>query len=208
MPHVRALAGPLRLGHSPDLSDPGPRSIPRRPLEAFTAIGGVPTRHIRYDNLTSVVTAVLHGRNRRRTENQRWIMFRSHYGFDAFYCQPGSSGAHEKGGVEGEVGRFRRNRLTPMPEGDSLDELNDRIRSWETDDNDRRIGDRVRTVGDDFAAVRPLLHPLPTEPFDPGLMLTPRADRSSLIHPAPSQSRRLPTPEMAGRIRFRRQRQR
>ena len=61
----------------------------------------------------------------------RWMLFRSHYGFDAFYCQPGIAGAHEKGGVEGEVGWFRRNRLSPMPVVESLDELNDRIRGWE-----------------------------------------------------------------------------
>lgn len=30
-------------------------------------------------------------------------------GLDTFYCWPGIEGAHEKGGVEGEVGRFRRN---------------------------------------------------------------------------------------------------
>jgi transposase len=35
-------------------------------IEAFDAIGGVPTRHIRYDNLTSAVTTVLHGGDRRR----------------------------------------------------------------------------------------------------------------------------------------------
>lgn len=151
-------------------------------IEAFTAIGGIPTRHIRYDNLTSAVAAVLHGTtDRRRTENQRWVLFRSHFGFDAFYCQPGVAGAHEKGGVEGEVGRFRRNRLTPMPEVDSLAELNERIRGWEADDDHRRISDRIRTVGEDFASEQPLLAPLPVEPFDPGLVLTPRVDRSSLI---------------------------
>jgi transposase len=48
-------------------------------IEAFTAIGGVPTRHIRYDNLTSAVTTVLHGGDRRRAENERWMLFRSHY---------------------------------------------------------------------------------------------------------------------------------
>lgn len=151
-------------------------------IEAFTEIGGIPTRHIRYDNLTSAVAAVLHGTtDRRRTENQRWVLFRSHFGFDAFYCQPGIAGAHEKGGVEGEVGRFRRNRLTPMPEVDSLDELNERIRAWEAEDDHRRIADRIRTVGEDFAVEQPLLAPLPVEPFDPGLVLTPRVDRSSLI---------------------------
>lgn len=59
---------------------------------------------------------VIHGGNRLRDKNERWVLFRSHYGFDAFYCQPGIDGAHEKGCVEGEVGWFRRNHLTPMPE--------------------------------------------------------------------------------------------
>ena len=35
------------------------------------------------------------------------MTLRSHYGFDGFFCIPGVEGAHEKGGVEGEVGRFR-----------------------------------------------------------------------------------------------------
>ena len=102
-------------------------------IEAFHAVGGIPTRHIKYDNLTSAVAAVIQGPGRGRTENQRWVLFRSHYGFDPFYCQPGLEGAHEKGGVEGAVGWFRRNHLTPMPEVDSLDELNEKIRAWEQD---------------------------------------------------------------------------
>jgi transposase len=96
-------------------------------IEAFEALGGVPTGHIRYDNLTSAVSQVLYGSGRRRSENPRWVLFRSHYGFDAFYCHPGIEGAHEKGGVEGEVGRFRRTWLTPMPEVKTLDELNEKI---------------------------------------------------------------------------------
>ncbi|WP_199281977.1 IS21 family transposase [Salinibacterium sp. CAN_S4] len=148
-------------------------------IEAFEAIGGVPTRHIRYDNLTSAVTKVLFGRN--RVENPRWVLFRSHYGFDSFYCEPGIEGAHEKGGVEGEVGRFRRNHLSPMPVVDSLAELNDRIRAWDHADDTRRISTRIRTVGADFTTEQPLLASLPLERFDPGLSLTPRVDRSSLV---------------------------
>lgn len=79
------------------------------------------------------------------------------------------------------MGRFRRNRLSPMPVVASLDELNDRIRVWETEDDTRRINDRIRTVGQDFDTERPLLAPLPAETFDPGLVLTPRVDRSSMI---------------------------
>ena len=40
--------------------------------------------------------------------NIRFIALRSHYRFDSFYCIPDIDGAHEKGGVKGEIGRFRR----------------------------------------------------------------------------------------------------
>lgn len=150
-------------------------------IEAFNILGGIPTKHIRYDNLTSAVTAVVFGQGRQRQENDRWVLFRSFYGFDPFYCQPGIAGAHEKGGVEGEVGWFRRNRLSPMPVVESLDELNDRIRGWEAQDDCRRINDRIRTIGQDFEIERPFLASLPAEEFDPGLVLNPRVDRSSMV---------------------------
>ncbi|WP_460801805.1 IS21 family transposase, partial [Microbacterium sp. GXF6406] len=150
-------------------------------IDAFEEIGGIPTLHIKYDNLTAAVKTVIYGSDRRRVENDRWVLFRSHYGFDAFYCQPGIEGAHEKGGVEGDVGRFRRTWLSPMPVVDTLAELNAQIRRWDARDEDRRVGQRRTKVGDDFATERPLLGPLPTERFDPGLVLHPRVDRSGLI---------------------------
>ena len=150
-------------------------------IDAFEDIGGIPTRHIRYDNLTDAVVKVIYGSGRQRTENQRWLLFRSHYGFDAFYCHPGIEGAHEKGGIEGDVGRFRRTHLSPMPVVDSLAELNERVRQWDLDDENRRIGDRIRTVAQDFALERDLLAPITAERFEPGLSLTPRVNRSSLV---------------------------
>src|SRR4051812_30411307 len=51
--------------------------------QAFEVLGGTPTDKIRYDNLKSAVSRVLFGRN--RTESARWVAFRSHHGFDAFY---------------------------------------------------------------------------------------------------------------------------
>jgi hypothetical protein len=150
-------------------------------ITAFTELGGIPTSHIRYDNLSSAVNEVLFGTGRRRTENERWVLFRSHYGFDAFYCQPGIDGAHEKGGVEGEVGRFRRQRLTPVPQVVSLEELNEKIRAWDAIDDARRIDGRPASVGQDFAVEAPALGPLPFEAFDPGIVLTPMVSKSSLI---------------------------
>ncbi len=150
-------------------------------IDAFEDIGGIPTRHIRYDNLTDAVVKVIYGSGRQRTENQRWVLFRSHYGFDAFYCHPGIEGAHEKGGIEGDVGRFRRTHLSPMPVVDSLAELNNQIRQWDLDDENRRIGDRIRTVAQDFALEREMLAPIIAERFEPGLSLMPRVSRSSLV---------------------------
>ncbi|AVT31295.1 IS21 family transposase [Plantactinospora sp. BC1] len=144
-------------------------------VHAFTAIGGVPTDKIRYDNLRSAVSRVLLGRN--RTESEHWVAFRSHYGFDPFYCMPGIEGAHEKGGVEGEVGRFRRMYLSPIPVVNSLAELNERIDAADRADDARRIAGRVRTVGQDFAVEAPLLASLPSDDFEPGLWLYPRVDR-------------------------------
>ena len=40
---------------------------------------------------------------------------------------------------------------------------------------------RIRTIGQDFEIERPLLAPLPVEDFDPGLILNPRVDRSSMV---------------------------
>jgi transposase len=148
-------------------------------VHAFTRLGGVPVVHVRYDNLKSAVTRVLFGRS--RVESQRWVLFRSHYGFDVFYCRPGKEGAHEKGGVEVEGGRFRRNHLVPMPTVRSLAELNDLLAAADAKDDHRRLEGRTVTVSTDFALEAPLLRPLPGEAFETGLTLTPRVDRHSRI---------------------------
>ena len=78
--------------------------------EAFAYFGGV-FRLLRYDNLASAVRKILRGH--RREETARFVAFRSHWRFAAEFCTPGEG--HEKGGVEGEVGYFRRNHLVPVP---------------------------------------------------------------------------------------------
>jgi transposase len=149
-------------------------------VHAFTTLGGAPAGQIRYDNLRAAVMRML-VKGRARVENPRWTAFRSHYRFTAFYCEPGQAGAHEKGGVEGDVGYFRRNYLVPVPEVATLAELNARIEAAERAEDGRRIGTRIRTIGQDFAAEAPLLIPLPEEPFETGLLLSPRVDRYSQV---------------------------
>jgi len=146
---------------------------------ALNALGGVPVVHVRYDNLKAAVNRVLSGRT--RLESQRWVTFRSHYGFDAFYCSPGVDGAHEKGGVEGEGGRFRRTYLVPMPKVDTIAQLNERLAAYDVRDDARRIADRTQTVGQDYAIEARMLAPLPSQPFETGVTLTPRVDRYARI---------------------------
>jgi hypothetical protein len=147
--------------------------------EAFAVLGGVPTRHIRYDNLKPAVNQVCFGRN--RLESQRWTAFRSHYGFDAFYCIPGIEGAHEKGGVEHEGGRFRRTHLVPVPEVDTLTELNERVAEIDKAEDDRHIQGSPTSVGFNFAAEADLLLPLAEDEFDCGITLTPTVRRDARI---------------------------
>jgi len=145
---------------------------------AFAWLSGVPGR-VRYDNLKPAVVRILRGRD--RTENERFVALRSHYGFDAFFCAPGVAGAHEKGGVEGEVGRFRRRHLVPVPQVASLDELNEAIAAACAADDARVITGRRETVGAAFAREQRLLTALPDEPFDAAAVLTATADAKARI---------------------------
>jgi transposase len=145
---------------------------------AFQHFGGVPAR-VRYDNLKPAVVRVLKGRD--RTESERFIALRSHYGFDSFFCRPGIDGAHEKGGVEGEVGRFRRGHLVPVPRVDSLAHLNAVIAAADVRDDQRVITGRPMTVGAAFTAESSSLMPLPVEPFDPARQLHARVDNRARV---------------------------
>lgn len=147
-------------------------------VQAFEWFGGV-FAQVRYDNLTSAVKKVLKGR--RRVESDRFIALRSHYLFDSQFTTPGLEGAHEKGGVEGEVGRFRRNHLVPVPALADLAELNALLLAGCETDLARQISGRSGTIREAWAAERPLLRALPAEPFDASQAAAPRVDQKSLV---------------------------
>ncbi|MFE5097807.1 IS21 family transposase [Streptomyces sp. NPDC056638] len=147
--------------------------------EAFEALGGCHTVHIRYDNLKPAVKQVLFGRS--RTETARWAAFKSWYSSSAFYCTPGEEGAHEKGGVEHEGGRFRRKHLVPPPDVESLAELNERLAAIDLAEDARHVHGRPTSIGFDFQAERAILRPLPADPYDCGIDLTPVVHRNGRI---------------------------
>jgi hypothetical protein len=125
------------------------------------------------------VSKVLFGRD--RVESERFTALRSHYGFDSFFCAPGVTGAHEKGGVEGEVGRFRRRHLVPVPAVADMAELNALIAAGDAVDDARRIARRADTVGQMAAVEAALLVPLPEVAFDPAAELEASVDTKGRI---------------------------
>lgn len=147
-------------------------------VRGFEHFGGVPAR-IRYDNLKAAVTRVLSGRD--RVESERFVALRSHYGFDSFFCQPGVKGAHEKGGVEGEVGRFRRRHLVPVPRVTSMAALNELLAAAAKRDDSRFIAARRVTVGEHFALELDALTALPGEAFDVTALSNHRVDRKARV---------------------------
>ncbi len=147
-------------------------------VRAFEHFGGVP-RRIRYDNLKAAVERVLKGRD--RVESDRFIALRSHYGFESFFCQPGIKGSHEKGGVEGEVGRFRRRHLVPVPHVGSMAEFNEILAVGVARDDQRFIAKRRITVAEHFALEADALRPLPGEHFDVTVVASHRVDRKSRV---------------------------
>jgi transposase len=141
--------------------------------EAFEHFDGVFPR-VRYDNLSSAVRKILRGRT--RLESERFTLLRSHYLFTAEFCQPGLRGAHEKGGVEGEVGYFRRNHLVPVPKVSDWAGLVAHCRRGMRLELDRHLDGREQSVGEAWAAERARLRPLPAERFDSRLRLKARVD--------------------------------
>lgn len=147
-------------------------------VEAFEFFGGVFSL-VRYDNLRSAVAKVLRGR--RRIESDRFVALRSHYLYEASFTRRGKEGAHEKGGVEGEVGRFRRSHLVPVPQVGSLRELNDLLAAGCVADLGRTIRGRSETVSQALAREVELLRALPAERFDAAEHARPRVDQKALV---------------------------
>lgn len=143
--------------------------------QAFIHFGGCfPT--IRYDNLTQAVRKILRGKD--REQNQRFVRLRSHYLFDAVFCQPGLRGAHEKGGVEGGVGYFRRNHLVPVPKVRDWQHLIEHCRTGMREELERCIDGRVESIGEAMERERTKLIALP-EAFDSKQRAQARVDEKS-----------------------------
>ena len=140
---------------------------------AFHYFGGVFAR-LRYDNLSSAVKKILRGYQ--REETARFIAFRSHWQYQAEFCTPGEG--HEKGGVEGEVGYFRRNHWVPVPEAQDLTELNRKLILDCRQDESRVLSGRTQSVGTLLLTEKEHLLPLCAEDFELAEVSFPRIDQA------------------------------
>lgn len=142
-------------------------------LQYFGGVFGL----LRYDNLGSAVKKILRGHQREQTE--QFMAFRSHWGFQTEFCNPARG--NEKGGVEGELGYFRRNYLVPVPQAKTLAELNAQLLAGCRDYEHRQITGKPMEVGAAMAVEREHLLPLPGEGFPLGETSFPTVDGQACV---------------------------
>ncbi len=145
-------------------------------IRGFAFYGGIFPRLI-FDNLTTAVRKVLQGKARQ--EQESFSRFRAYYNFEARYCNPGAG--HEKGGVEGLVGFARRNFLVPVPEADSLEEINERLLQQCQAYGQHTVSGKEKPVDELFAEERSHLLALPQMPFANEQLLSAKADKYATV---------------------------
>ena len=145
-------------------------------MRGFSFFGGVFPVLV-YDNLTTAVEKVLRGKDRRLQKS--FSRFQAYYNFSARFCNRGQG--HEKGGVEGFVGYARRNYMVPVPEADSLEELNRRL--WEQcmAHGAHRIAGRDKTVHELYEEEKVHLLVLPEVPFSNIETCSAKVDKYSTV---------------------------
>jgi len=145
-------------------------------VRAFAFFGGVFPVLV-YDNLTTAVRKVMRGKE--RNEQESFIKFKVYYSFEARFCNPDSG--HEKGGVEGLVGMARRNYMVPVPEAESLEELNEKILRQCLAYGNHKMSGRDRKVSELYEDEKEHLLALPEEAFSNVQVLEGRADKYATV---------------------------
>ena len=100
-------------------------------------------------------------------------VLRSH-SFQSEFCTPYE--AHEKGGIEGEAGYFRRNHWVPLPKARDLANLNAQLLAACHQDEKRQIAGHHGGVGAAMIEERAQLLPLAEDGFELAELSFPRVD--------------------------------
>jgi transposase len=145
---------------------------------AFEFFGGICRRGI-YDNLKTVVTKVLMGKD--RVFNRRFQNLASHYLFDPVACNPAAG--WEKGQVENQVGVVRHRFFATRRRFADLEELNE----WLADECRKHAAGtkhpelKDKTIDQVFSEEKKHLLTLPVSPFDGYQGTTARVSSQLLV---------------------------
>lgn len=143
--------------------------------ERRSILGGLPRRLV-YDNLTAAVKRLV-GVHRELTD--RFLALSSYYLFEPCFTRPGEG--HDKGSVESRGKGVRLQHLTPIPQGETLDQIATSVlveveQRWRT--GTRRDGQGPAAL---WEQERQGLLPLPQRPFEVRRLVTTAASRMALV---------------------------
>lgn len=129
-------------------------------VRAFEHFGAVPLRCI-YDNLSAAVRRIAFPA---RQLTERFQALASHYLFEPCFARIGVG--HDKGGVEGRGNAIRLQHLTPVPRGESLEEISAALLRNVDGAADNKSNEAGRTVTERFEEELGAMLPLPPRPFE------------------------------------------
>ena len=127
----------------------------------FEKSGGVP-KSIWFDNLSSAVVQV--EKEGLRVVTEDFSRFRSHYSFEAVFCNPGKG--NEKGNIENKCGYTRRNFLVPIPIFKGYKDLEVELDKRLLEDQDREHYSKKELIKDLWEKERQVLKKLPEKPYE------------------------------------------
>jgi len=143
---------------------------------AFAHFGAVPHR-LAYDNLKPAVTRILVGGERDLAP--RFEALSSHCLFEASFARPATG--HDKGGVEARGKGIRWQHLVPIPAGEDLNAISQRLMERLDAQAGQRRRDDGRTVAERFAEELAVMLPLPRHAFRSARVEWPMVSRRALV---------------------------
>ena len=146
-------------------------------VRAFAYFGGVADR-ISYDNSRVAVIQIVGGTRERRL-TRGFLELQSHYLFAHHFCHVRR--ANEKGVVEGVVKFTRLNFFVPVPQVESLEELNRYLEQRCREDLGRKLRGKIQTKAQLLEEDRAKFLPLPVGEFEASRKVSTTASSLSLV---------------------------
>ena len=134
-------------------------------VRAFSYFNGSPARCI-YDNLSAAVRKVIYPE---RQLTDRFQALVSYYVFEPCFTRVGEG--HDKGGVESRGKGIRLQHLTPIPQGETLQEISQDLLKRIEQATVNKKNAKGHSVMDQIEEERLHLRTLPHRPFDPSRLV-------------------------------------